>query len=90
MISRACHDDVDVVPGPWTPGPHSNMAMFLQLRTQRPVAPKRSLSASKAYSAQQRRTLRLENACFFLEDHLLAGLGAPWAETNQHLDTCKT
>lgn len=78
-------------PGPWTPGRHSNMAMSLQLRTQRPVAPKRSLSASKAHSAQQRRTLRLENACLVLEDHLLAGLGgAPWAETNQHLDTCKT
>lgn len=35
-------------PGPWTPGRHSNTAMFLQLRAQRPVVPKRSLSASEA------------------------------------------
>ncbi|KAG6368453.1 hypothetical protein INS49_002660 [Diaporthe citri] len=38
--------------------------MFLQLRAQRPVAPKRSLSASEAPLTKHLRTPRLENACF--------------------------
>lgn len=65
------------LPGPWTPGRHSNMAMLLQLRTQRPVAPKRSLSASEAPFAQQLRTLRLEKACFAGRIVSLQDRGAP-------------
>lgn len=49
--------------GPRTPGRHSNTAMFLQVRAQRPVAPKRSRSASEAPLTQYLQTLRLESAC---------------------------
>lgn len=48
---------------PCTPGRHSNTAIFLQLRAQRPVAPKRSPSAFEAPSTQHLQTLRLESAC---------------------------
>lgn len=52
--------------------------MFLQLRAQRPVTPKRSLSASEAPLTQHLSDATARKCLLRREDRLFAGMGAPW------------